>query len=30
MALIARLLEYYDFKVKESGKNKCLLQKEKK
>jgi len=29
MALIARLLEYYDFKVKESGKNKCLLQKEK-
>ena len=27
MALIARLLEYYDFKVKESGKNKCLLEK---
>jgi len=27
MALIARLLEYYDFKVIESGKNKCLMEK---
>ena len=27
MAVIARLLEYYDFKVIESGKNKCLMEK---
>jgi len=27
MATIARLLEYYDFKVIESGKNKCLMEK---
>jgi hypothetical protein len=27
MGLIARLLEYYDFKVIESGKNKCLMEK---
>jgi hypothetical protein len=27
MALIAKLLEYYDFRVIESGRNKCLMQK---
>jgi hypothetical protein len=27
MALVAKLLEYYDFKVIESGKNKCLMEK---
>jgi hypothetical protein len=29
MALVAKLLEYYDFKVIESGKNKCLMEKNK-
>jgi peptidoglycan/xylan/chitin deacetylase (PgdA/CDA1 family) len=27
MSLIAKVLEYYDFKVIESGKNKCLMEK---
>jgi hypothetical protein len=27
MALVAKLLEYYNFKVIESGKNKCLMEK---
>jgi len=27
MALVAQVLEYYNFKILESGKNKCLLEK---
>jgi len=26
MALVAQVLEYYNFKVLESGKNKCLME----
>ena len=29
MALVAQVLEYYDFKILESGKNKCLMEKKK-
>jgi len=26
MALVAQVLEYYNFKILESGKNKCLME----